>query len=77
MKKIFVMLAACAIAFAATAQTQDDEAGLRYWRQTHQMRDASRMHLNGQFKQAPAGKGAAKSTTGMPAGNWWFPGEWE
>ncbi len=79
MKKSLVLLAACALAFGAAAQQNNDEEGLRYWRQTHQMRDASRLHLNSNIPLAPASKdaAAAKHTTGMPNDEFWFPGEWE
>lgn len=78
MKKTLVIMAACALAFAATAQ-QTNEEGLRYWRQTHQMRDASRTHLNSNIPLAPAPKdnSNAKHTSGMPNDSFWFPGEWE
>lgn len=76
MKKIFLLLAAAVITFGAAAQVNFDKDGLRYWRQTHQMRDASRLHLDSPIKQAPATKSEAKYT-GMPADTFWFPGEWE
>lgn len=73
-----MILGLCALTFGAVAQQREvDEATLRLWRQSHQMRDASQLHLNGQFKQVPALKGEAKRTTGMPNDSWWFPGEWE
>ena len=79
MKKTIIVLAACAIAFIATAQQQNDKEGLRYWRQTHQMRDASKLHLNNIVPLAPAAKDApaTKYSKGMPNTSYWFPGEWE
>lgn len=79
MRKSLILLAACALTLGAAAQQQNDEEGQRYWRQTHHMRDASRMHLGSHIAKAPAPKDAPapKHTTGMPQGNYWFPGEWE
>lgn len=76
MKKIFLLLVAAAVTFGAAAQVDFSNEGLRYWRQNHQMRDASRFHLDSPIKQAPAPKGETKYT-GMPNDTFWFPGEWE
>lgn len=79
MKKTLIIVAATLLGMAATAQTTFDADGLRYWRQTHQQRDASRMHLNSQIPLAAkvATRPATKSSWNMPTERVWFPGEWE
>ncbi len=77
MKKIFLLLAVAVVTFGAAAQVNFDKDGLRYWRQTHQMRDASRLHIDSPIKQAPATKGGETNVKGMPNTSFWFPGEWE
>lgn len=79
MKKTIVLFSAVLLSLGTMAQVQFDSEGLRYWRETHQMRDASKMHLNTPMKHSVGAKGAVKSSQakGMPQGKVWFPGEWE
>lgn len=76
MKKTVFLLAAVVLTAMTNAQVAWDKEGLRHWRQTHQMRDASRACSLSDIKQAPAVKGD-KGVKGMPQGPVWFPGEWE
>lgn len=79
MKKTAVLLAAVLLTVGAMSQVQVDWEGLRHWRQTHQMRDASKMYETSSLRQGVSPKGTVKARTakGMPQENVWFPGEWE
>ena len=81
MKKNLIMLAACAFAFAATAQTAEptQEELMRSFRQTVQKRDISQRHLNTNIPLSndivnSKGNSFAKD---LPQDRVWFPGEWE
>lgn len=80
MKKILIMLAVCAFAVAATAQTGNmtREELQRSFRQTVQKRDVSQRHLESNIPlstKAPSTKGGAVKS--LPEDRVWFPGEWE
>ena len=78
MKKAIIVLAAAIVSFGAAAQSQKPtEEMMRQWRQTVQKRDISGRHLTSGIPLSTAPKGNAKSTTGMPNTQFWFPGEWE
>ena len=90
MKRVVFMLVAVGLTVAASAQVSWDKEGLRHWRETHQMRDASGMHLRVESPAYGVGSGewivgsnrgqvlsSKKSVKGMPEGSVWFPGEWE
>ena len=75
------MLAACALTFAATAQTAEQQKQMqREWLQLVKNRN----HVSAPYKdmvqkgvkEADTKGGAAKYRGGMPD-NFWFPGEWE
>ncbi len=81
MKKVFLMLAACALTFAATAQTAEQKQQMqREWLQLVKNRN----HVSAPYKDqvqkgvmaADTKGGTAKYRGGMPD-NFWFPGEWE
>ena len=78
MKKTILMLAAVAIAFGASAQSnQPTEQMMREWRQTVQKRDISQRHLESDvpLSTVPAPKKAVQKS--LPEDRVWFPGEWE
>ena len=81
MKKIILMLAAVSMVFGTAAQSNQvsREQMLREWRQTVQKRHRPESLLKDivPLQQTVATKSAAKYHRGMPADNFWFPGEWE